>query len=156
MKIKPIFAKEIPAPEIVTVYPEPFASLMSGRVKRKLGNYFGLTNFGVNLTSLESGAISALMHYHSKQDEFIYIIQGTPILLLNDTEYNLATGDCIGVKANQKLACQLVNNSAEIVVYLEIGDRTEGDEVEYPNDDLKAKLQRDGAWLFTHKDGREY
>jgi uncharacterized cupin superfamily protein len=156
MKIKPISANEIARSEIATVYPEPFAPLMSGRVKRKLGNHFGLTNFGVNLTTLEPGAISALMHHHSKQDEFIYVLQGTPTLRLNDTQYNLIAGDCMGVKANQELACQLVNNSAEIVVYLEIGDRSEGDEVEYPKDDLKAKLQSNGVWLFTHKDGREY
>lgn len=82
MKLIPIQAVSVPLPDKKTVYPQPFASQVDGRTKKKLGDHFGLTHFGVNLTELAPGAISALLHHHSKQDEFIYILEGTPTLLL--------------------------------------------------------------------------
>lgn len=135
-------------------YPEPFFSRMSGRTKRQLGDLFGLSNFGVNLTELAPGAESALLHRHSKQDEMIYILQGYPTLRTDDGEQVLAPGMCAGFPAGGR-AHQLVNRTNKPVVYLEIGDRTPGDEGSYPNDDLKAVLV-DGAWAFTHKDGTPY
>lgn len=152
----PISAKSIPASMGKTIYPEPYAALVKGRLKRKLGEYFGLTNFGVNLTHLNPGAISALAHNHSKQDEFILILEGTPTLVLGKEEFVLHPGDCYGFKAGTGIAHQLVNRSEENVTYLEIGDRTRGDEVEYPNDDLKARQLPNGVWTITHKDGRAY
>jgi uncharacterized cupin superfamily protein len=151
----PISAKSIPAPMGKTIYPQPYASLVEGRLKRKLGDFFGLTNFGVNLTHLSPGAISALAHSHSKQDEFIYILEGTLTLILGKEEFILHPGECYGLKAGTGIAHQLVNRTDEKVTYIEIGDRTEGDEVEYPNDDLKA-TQTNGSWTLTHKDGRPY
>lgn len=153
---KPVAAASIPLPDPQSIYPEPFLSFVKGRAKRKLGDYFGLTNFGINLTRLEPGAISALLHHHSKQDEFIYILEGAPTLLFGDDEYTLAPGDCMGVRAGTGLASQLVNRSSEPVVYIEVGDRTRGDEVEYPHDDLKATQHENGLWVFSHKDGRPY
>jgi uncharacterized cupin superfamily protein len=152
----PISAKSIPASMGKTIYPEPYAALVKGRLKRKLGEYFGLTNFGVNLTHLNPGAISALAHNHSKQDEFILILEGTPTLVLAQEEFVLHPGDCYGFKAGTGIAHQLVNRSEENVTYLEIGDRSCGDEVEYPNDDLKATQLPNGVWTVTHKDGRAY
>ena len=102
------------------------------------------------------GAISALSHHHSKQDEFIYILEGTATLLQGDDEYQMSPGDCMGFKAGAGVASQLVNRSSEPMVYLEVGDRTVGDEVDYPGDDLKATQQMNGMWKFTHKDGRLY
>jgi uncharacterized cupin superfamily protein len=139
-----------------TIYPEPYAARVKGRLKRKLGEFFELTTFGVNLTHLSPGAISALAHSHSKQDEFILVLEGTPTLVLGEEEFVLNPGDCYGLKAGTGIAHQLVNRSDEIVTYVEIGDRTPGDEVEYPNDDLKATQLTDGAWMLTHKDGRAY
>jgi uncharacterized cupin superfamily protein len=156
MNKKPTAANSIPLPEINSFYPEPFASLMKGRDKRKLGDHFGLSNFGINQTTLAPDAISALAHHHSKQDEFIYILEGTATLLHGEDEYQMRPGDCMGFKAGAGVASQLVNCSSEPVVYLEVGDRTEGDEVEYPNADLKAEQQADGSWQFTHKDGSPY
>jgi uncharacterized cupin superfamily protein len=152
----PISAKSVPAAMGKTIYPEPYASLVQGRLKRKLGEFFGLTNFGVNLTHLAPGAISALAHSHSKQDEFIFILEGTPTLVLDQEELTLNPGDCYGFKAGTGIAHQLVNRSQEHVTYLEMGDRPEGDEVEYPNDDLKATQLPNGKWAITHKDGRPY
>jgi uncharacterized cupin superfamily protein len=136
-------------------YPEPFYSRMRKREKRPLGDLFGLRNFGVNLTTLLPGGESALLHRHSKQDELVYILSGRPTLVTDRGEIELSPGMCAGFPANG-VAHQLVNRTRENVVYLEIGDRTAGDEGSYPVDDLKAALGPDGQWQFTHKDGRAY
>lgn len=135
-------------------YPEPFFSHMNGRTKRPLGDLFGLKNFGVNLTTLAPGAESALLHRHSKQDEFVYIVAGTPTLVTDEGEMQLSPGMCAGFPA-QGRAHQLVNRSSEPATYLEIGDRTPGDEGFYPVDDLRAVLKA-GVWHFEHKDGTPY
>lgn len=156
MERSPISAESIPAKMGKTIYPQPYASLVQGRLKRKLGEFFELTNFGVNLTHLAPGAISALAHHHSKQDEFILILEGTPTLVLGAEEFLMNPGDCYGFKAGMGIAHQLVNRSQENVTYIEIGDRAQGDEVKYPNDDLKATQLSHGVWRLTHKDGRAY
>jgi uncharacterized cupin superfamily protein len=147
---------DAPVSERKTIYPPPFASQVAGRVKRRLGDHFGLTNFGVNLTELAPGSVSALLHHHTKQDEFVYIVSGTPTLVLDDKEYPLRPGDCCGFKAGSGVGHQLVNRSATVVLYLEIGDRTVGDYAAYPNDDLKFTQSADGSWALTHKDGAPY
>jgi uncharacterized cupin superfamily protein len=136
-------------------YPEPFFSRMAKRAKRPLGDPFGLKNFGVNLTTLGPGGESALLHRHSKQDEFVYILDGNPTLVSDDTETVLHPGMCAGFPANGA-AHQLVNRTERDVVYLEIGDRTPGDAGSYPKDDIQAVLGADGQWRFAHKDGRPY
>lgn len=136
-------------------YPEPFASQMTGRVKRQLGDVFGLTNFGANLTCMVPGSISALRHSHSKQDEFIYILEGTPTLVTESGETQLSPGMCSGFKAGEGGGHQLVNRSNDVVVYLEIGDRLAGDRVFYPDDDIEAYLEG-GAWRFRRKNGEPY
>ena len=136
-------------------YPEPFASMVAGRFKRPLGDVFGLKNFGVNLTKLAPGAISALRHAHTVQDEFIYILQGTPTLITDAGETLLSAGMCAGFKSGSGSGHHMVNRSAENVVYLEIGDRNPGDAASYPDDDLQA-LFESGQWVFKHKDGKPY
>ena len=139
-----------------TNYPEPFASLMKGREKRPLGDVFGLQNFGVNLTRLAPNAISALRHAHSRQDEFIYILEGHPSLVTDAGETQLAPGMCAGFKAGSGDAHHLQNRTGSDVVYLEVGDRTPGDTGTYPDDDLQAVVNSDGKWMFTRKDGSPY
>ena len=95
--------------------------------KRRLGDLFGLGNFGVNMTDLEPGSASALSHYHSKQDEFVYVVSGTATLILGDEEFEVGEGQCVGFKAGAAVAHQLVNRSESVVTYLEIGDRRPGD-----------------------------
>lgn len=150
-----VMAAEIPPRAKLSIYPEPFASRMVGREKRILGDFFGLSNFGVNLTKLASGASSALRHSHSKQDEFIYILQGSATLISDAGETELLSGMCAGFKAGTGIAHQLVNRTHEEVLYLEVGDRSSGDFVQYPDDDLQATLV-DEQWKFTHKDGTPY
>ena len=150
-----LVAEEAPPRTKPSNYPEPFFSRMKGRLKRPLGDLFGLTNFGVNLTTLSPGAVSALRHAHSKQDEFIYILRGDPTLVTDEGRPRLSPGMCAGFKAGTGNGHHLVNETGADVVYLEAGDRTPGDEGSYPDDDLKAKLV-DGRWAFVHKDGRPY
>jgi len=150
-----LVAEEAPPRTKPSNYPEPFFSRMKGRLKRPLGDLFGLTNFGVNLTTLSPGAVSALRHAHSKQDEFVYILRGHPTLVTDEGRTRLSPGMCAGFKAGTGNGHHLVNETGEDVVYLEAGDRTPGDEGSYPDDDLKAKLV-DGRWAFVHKDGRPY
>jgi uncharacterized cupin superfamily protein len=151
----PISALEVPLRMKPSLYPEPFASRMAGREKRQLGDFFGLTNFGVNITRLKPNAISALRHAHSKQDEFMYILQGRPTLQTNEGRTQLTPGMCIGFPAGKGNANNLVNETSEDVLYLEIGDRTPADEAVYPDDDIQAKLI-DGKWAFEHKNGSPY
>ncbi len=135
-------------------YPEPFASRMAGREKRPLGDLFGLANFGINLTRLPPGAVSALHHSHSRQDEIIYVLEGHPTLHVDERSVELSPGDCAGFPKGG-VAHHLENRTTADVVILEVGDRTAGDEVSYPNDDLHA-LRDEGSWRFAHKDGTPY
>lgn len=150
-----VTAAQVPPRAKPSAYPEPFASRMAGREKRALGDVFGLSNFGVNLTQLAPGAASSLRHAHTRQDEFIYILQGQPTLHTDQGLTTLRPGDCAGFKAGTGNAHCLRNDTAAVVVYLEVGDRTPGDEGHYPDDDLKALL-REGQWAFLHKDGTPY
>lgn len=150
-----IVAEQAPPRARPSIYPEPFASRMKGRVKHPLGDLFGLSNFGVNLTRLLPGAGSALRHAHSRQDEFVYILQGNPVLITDAGETQLAPGMCAGFKAGTGDAHQLLNRTSGEVIYLEVGDRSAGDAATYPDDDLQAALV-EGKWQFTHKDGSPY
>lgn len=148
-------AAEAPPRTKPSNYPEPFASRMAGRRKQPLGDLFGLSNFGVNLTRLAPGAVSALRHAHSKQDEFVYVLQGQPTLHTDEGRTRLSPGMCAGFKAGTDNGHRLINETGEEVIYLEVGDRTPGDEGSYPDDDLKASLV-DGKWRFVHRDGSPY
>jgi uncharacterized cupin superfamily protein len=148
-------AADVPPRTKPSNYPEPFFSRMARREKRQLGDPFGLTNFGVNLTRLDPGGESALLHRHSRQDEFVYILEGTPTLVTDAGETTLSPGMCAGFPA-RGIAHQLVNRTDAPVLYLEIGDRTPGDEGSYPADDLAAVLGPDGRWIFARKDGTPY
>jgi uncharacterized cupin superfamily protein len=150
-----IVAAEVPPRSKPSTYPEPFAARMSGRTKSQLGDIFGLSNFGVNLTRLAPRAVSALRHVHSKQDEFVYILQGYPTLHTDEGRSTLGPGMCAGFKAGTGNGHRLINETSEEVVYLEVGDRSPGDEGSYPDDDLKAVLV-DGHWKFSRKDGTPY
>jgi uncharacterized cupin superfamily protein len=150
-----MIADDAPPRTKASNYPEPFASQMAGRRKQPLGELFGLTNFGVNLTRLAPRAVSALRHAHTKQDEFVYILQGHPTLHTDEGRTRLSPGMCAGFKAAAGNGHRLINETRDEVIYLEVGDRTPGDEGSYPDDDLKA-LMVDGKWKFVHKNGAPY
>ena len=134
-------------------YPADLVSKMAGREKRVLGDLFGLGNFGVNLVRLPPGAASSLRHAHRTQDEFVYVLQGHPLLRTDAGETPLAPGLCAGFKAGTGDAHCLVNRSAADVVFLEVGDRSPDDGVSYPEDDLTAVMGADGKWRYSRKDG---
>jgi uncharacterized cupin superfamily protein len=148
-----IEAASAPARVPAFTFPEPLASLMKSRARHPLGDHFGLTNFGVNLTRLPPGSISAPRHFHSHQDEFVYILEGTPVLVTSAGETPLRPGMCAGFKAGTGNAHQLRNGSDTMVVYLEIGDRAAGDVVTYPDDDVKIDQTQDGRLQIVRKDG---
>lgn len=156
MRKSPIRAEDVEGRKGQSVYPAPFAAVVAGRTKRKLGDVFGLANFGVNLTRLDPGAASALVHSHAAQDEFVYVLEGTATLVFGDEEFELGPGDCMGFKAGTGIAHQISNRSDGIVSYIEIGDRTPGDAAAYPRDDLVARQDPEGKWGFSHKDGTPY
>jgi uncharacterized cupin superfamily protein len=152
-----LMAADVPPRKAKTIYPEPFASHIGDRIKRPLGDLFGLTVFGVNLTTLKPGAMSALRHAHTKQDEFVYILQGQPVLVTDEGETPLSPGICAGFKCGTGNAHHLVNRGGTDVVYLEIGDRTAGDGVTYPDDDLVITKSPDRtSRTLLHKDGTPY
>ncbi|CAO3375109.1 cupin domain-containing protein [Azospirillum argentinense] len=133
-----------------TDYPEPFRAAVAGRLRKRLGNPLGITNFGVNLTRLEPGAASALRHWHTRQDEFVYVLEGELTLVTDAGETILRPGMCAGFPAGRPDGHQLVNRSDEPATYLEVGDRSAGDEAHYPDEDLRYDGVTD---LFTHRDG---
>ncbi len=153
--LPPAFApKDLPE-QSTTGYPEPYKSRVAGRHKRRLGDHAGLKNFGVNLTRLDPGAESSMRHCHTKQDEFIYVLEGEVTLVTDAGRQKLKAGMAAGFPAGKADGHQLVNETRRPAVYLEIGDRTPGDGATYSEADLAAKFV-DGKWVFTHKDGSPY
>ena len=125
--ITAVYASDAPLKTKPSNYPEPFASFVAGREKRPLGDLFGLENFGVNLTRLRPGSVSALRHRHSRQDEFVYVLSGEPTLVVDSGAMQLRPGMCAGFPAGGT-AHHLINETSEDVVILEIGDRSAGDQ----------------------------
>jgi uncharacterized cupin superfamily protein len=147
-----VYACEVAAAQVQSVLPEPLASRFKGRERRRLGEHFGLANFGVNLTQLKPGGISSFRHAHKTQDEFVYVVEGHPTLHTNGGVQQLAPGMCAGFRAGTDEAHNLSNDTDRDVWYLEIGDRSPGDEATYPDVDLKA-VMRGTSWVFTRKNG---
>lgn len=152
MTLRALVAADAPPRTKPSNYPPLFAAKMIGRLKRPLGELFDLKNFGVNLVRLSPGALSALHHRHSRQDEFVFVLEGIVTLVTDDGEQSMGPGMCIGFKAGGS-AHHLENRSTSEVVYLEVGDRTPKDTAEYPHDDIAAAQDNSGSWIFTHKDG---
>lgn len=138
-----------------TNYPEPFATQMDNRDKRPLSVLFGLTNITINLTRLKPDGSSALRHYHTRCDEFIYILEGNPSLKTDEGITKLSPGMCAGFKAGNQNAHCIFNDTDCDAVFLEAGDNASNDDVVYPDDDIQAVYEKDG-WRFIHKDGTPY
>lgn len=148
-------ASAVPPRRALLSYPAAFAARVAGREKRPLGDLFGLKAFGVNLVRLAPGALSSFRHRHTKQDEFLYVLEGEPTLVTDEGATPLRAGMCAGFPAGGT-AHHLVNRSSRDVVYVEVGDRPQGDEATYPDDDLKLAVSPDGTRSFVHKDGSPY
>jgi uncharacterized cupin superfamily protein len=134
-------------------YPAPYHQPCMERVRRRLADAAQLSQFGVNLTRLPAGAWSSQRHWHSAEDEFIYVLEGEVVLVTDSGEEWLRTGDCAGFRANVADGHHLQNRSAKDALYLEVGSRRpDDDDVVYPDIDLKVMA---GAG-FAHRDGRPY
>jgi uncharacterized cupin superfamily protein len=151
---RPVQATEVAA-QSGSNYPEPFASRMGQGDWRSLGDVFGLTQFGVNLETLEPGAQSALRHWHTLSDEFVYVLSGELTLRTNAGEFAMRPGMCIGFKAGDKNAHHLVNRSAAAASFIVLGSRVAGDNAFYPDDDF-AWFHTEAGKRKVHKDGTAY
>ena len=136
-------------------YPEPFNSRMGDANWRRLGNVFGLTQFGVNLETYQPGAQSALRHWHTLTDEFVYVLEGELTLRTGAGETLMRPGMCAGFKAGVRNAHHLVNRSDKPARLLVIGTRVPGDDCFYPDDDLMWVETETGSYA-AHKDGKRY
>ncbi|MGH8280719.1 MAG: cupin domain-containing protein [Gammaproteobacteria bacterium] len=137
-----------------TGYPEPYDQPCRSRKRWRLGNAAGLTQFGVNLLRLPAGAWSSQRHWHSTEDEFVYVLEGEVVMVTNNGEEILRVGDCAGFKAGDPDGHHLQNRSKKEAVILEIGSRNpKGDGVDYPDIDLAIRAGSSG---YVHKDGTSY
>jgi uncharacterized cupin superfamily protein len=146
---------EVPETNATTL-PEPFREANTHRANRRLGDFAGLRNFGVNLTRIEPGGQSSWRHAHSRQDEFVMVMEGEAVLETDAGAQILHAGMCAGFPAGTGDAHRFVNRSDRDVLLLVVGDRTAGDEVTYPDIDLAGHAGPDGRFRFTHEDGSPY
>jgi uncharacterized cupin superfamily protein len=142
-------------PRVGTNYPAQYAGVVEGREKRVLGDMFGLTQFGVNLTTLAPGSSSALRHWHEQEDEFVFVVSGEVTLIDNSGEHVLTEGKCAGFKAGVANGHHLVNKTDRPAVYLEIGTRSPDEVAHYPEADMKG-IKTGGKYLMTKKDGSSF
>jgi uncharacterized cupin superfamily protein len=135
-------------------YPAPYDEPCRQRKRARLGDAAGLTQFGVNLLRLPPGVWSSQRHWHSAEDEFVYVLEGEVVLVTDAGEEVLRAGDCAGFKAGESVGHHLQNRTSRDAVLLEVGTRNpERDAVDYPDIDLMIKA---GARTFLHKDGAPY
>jgi uncharacterized cupin superfamily protein len=136
-----------------TGYPSPFDSQVGQRIRQRLGEAGGLTRFGVNLLQLAPGAWSAQRHWHTDEDEFVFIISGNVLLVTDAGEQLLHAGDCAAFPAGRADGHHLVNRSSQAATCLEIGSCSDTDRAAYPDIDLLYDARTDA---YTHRDGTPY
>ncbi|MEQ1506319.1 MAG: cupin domain-containing protein [Myxococcota bacterium] len=134
-------------------YPEPFASACAGRTRQRLGDAGGLRDFGVNLMTLPPGAWSSQRHWHSHEDEFVYVLEGELTLVEDAGETRLVPGDCAAFPKGTGDGHHLRNLGSTVAVYLEVGSRHPDDRATCADVDLMSD-NRDGR--FVHKNGVPY
>jgi uncharacterized cupin superfamily protein len=138
-----------------TGYPAEFATGFERRIKRPLTEALGLTQFGVNLTTLEPGAMSSLRHWHAHEDECVYVLEGEVVLITDEGECVLQPGMVAGFPAGEANGHHLINRSTKPATYLEIGTRSKDEDANYSDVDLRAE-KRDGRYRFVRKSGEPY
>jgi len=143
------------APDSGSLYPPPHDKIVAGRHRHRISPAVGLTNYGVNLVRLEPGAASSARHWHTEQDEFVYVVSGTATLVSDEGETELAEGMAAGFPAGNPNGHQVANRTDSDVWYLEVGDRPQNEDVTYPDIDL-ANAVRDRRPHFTRKDGSPF
>jgi uncharacterized cupin superfamily protein len=142
-------------PSSGTIYPKSLAGAVAGRSRRRLTGPAGLTQFGVNIATLEPGSATSHRHWHEREDEFVYVLDGEVILVSDEGEQQLGPGMAVGFPAGEANGHQFVNRSARPVTLMEVGTRALADRVTYSDVDMAAS-KTDGSWVVTRKDGRPF
>jgi uncharacterized cupin superfamily protein len=142
--------------ETVIPYPDPFWKPIVGRERKRLGNAVGLSQFGVNLTTLKPGAQSSQRHWHQNEDEFVYVVSGEVVLCEDDGETVLKPGDAAGFKANSGNGHCLINRTQRDAVYLEVGTRVKGERATYSDIDMRYERDEQGNVRYLHRSGEPY
>lgn len=155
-KAKPAVDATAVVPQTGSSYPAPFDADCAGRERRRLGDAFGLTQFGVNLLRLPPGQWSSQRHWHHREDEFVYVLEGEVALVTDAGEQRLGPGMVAGFKAGVPDGHHLVNRSDRDAVVLEVGTRTQGEEADYSDIDMLVRLDDKGAERYVHKDGTPF
>jgi uncharacterized cupin superfamily protein len=134
-------------------YPAPFNEKAAGRMRQALGDAGGLSDFGVNLLSLPPGAWSSQRHWHTAEDEFVYVLSGELTLVTDAGEEIFRAGDCVAFRKNVPNGHHFINKSRTLATCLEIGGRSDDDVCDYPDIDLHVDAK---VGYYTHKDGTPY
>lgn len=138
-----------------SIYPAPFAAMMAGRSSLRLGQAGGLTQFGVNLVTLEPGALSSLRHWHMAEDEFVMVTAGECVLVTDAGEEVMRLGDCAAFPAGVPDGHHFINRRTEPASFLVIGTKAPRELATYSDVDLMVTME-DGSATFTRKDGSPY
>ncbi len=139
-----------------TTYPPPYHADNTQRYNRRIGDHAGVTHYGVVLTRIVPGGQSSHRHAHSTQDEFVYVLEGEPLLETNGGSQQLKPGMCAGFPAGTGEAHRFLNRTDKDVLLLVVGDRSANDDVTYPDADMHLVWQPDGSRRFFRKDGTPY
>ena len=136
--------------------PEPFASEIGPFQRKRLGDFFGLMQMGIHHEIIPPGSKTSLFHWHSKSEEFVYVLSGTITLVTEEGELPMSEGMCIGIQPGTGEGHQLVNLSDASAELFVVGTRPENDQVNYPNHDLMWQQDGEGQWHACHKNGEKY
>ena len=139
-----------------TIYPTPYAQGFDGRIKKALTSLLGLTQFGVNIVTLEPDCVTSQRHWHENEDEFVYVIDGEVILETDAGETIMTAGMATGFPAGVPDGHRIINRSGKPATILEVGTRAKTDKVTYSDIDMKAEKSETGQWRFLYKDGKPY
>ncbi len=142
-------------PIVGTLYPSPYDEPCLSRERQRIGDAAGLTQFGVNLLRLPPGAWSAQRHWHTQEDEFVYVVEGEVTLVTDTGSEILRAGDAAGFKAGDQNGHCLQNRSDADALVLEVGSRMEGDVAYYPDIDLVARADGEPS-IYTKRDGTPF
>ena len=142
-------------PRTGSIYPSPYAEMMTGRSSLRLGDAGGLTQFGANLTILQPGAMSSLRHWHQAEDEFVMITQGTCVLVQDAGETVMRVGDCAAFPAGSTDGHHFINRSGAEARFLVVGTKARAEVATYSDVDMQVHMA-DGKARFTHKDGSDW
>jgi uncharacterized cupin superfamily protein len=156
MPTKPALDPLTVSPRSSSGYPEPYRSRVLPREKRAIGDALGLTHIGVNLTTLMPGKESSMRHFHTREDELIYVLEGEVVLRTDEGEQLLSAGMCSGFPAGVRNAHHMINRGDRPARYLEISNRHPEDSAEYTDVDLAYRKGEDGKAIFTRKDGSSF